>query len=420
MAAPVRPSERLITLDIVRGIAILAVVFVNVSALAGPQFLLVDPYAWNPPSTADLAVHHFVNLFIAGKFISIFALLFGMGLALQTSRIEQDSASAPVYRRRQAWLFVFGVLHGVFFWYGDILNSYAIVGSLVFLVRHQPARDLRRLGAVLIAMGSILNASAFLAIGAIPDEVYDAMDEIRAIDIPPEAPDWVFRMLAQTDIFRMVSVAEVQAFGDGPWWFALWMRLAYFLTTAFSGVTTVGLWVGGLMLVGVAWIREDFVHDEARQRWWALKVLPTLLVVELLVVLGHVLGDFRFGSLGDGLLSAISWICKPPLGLAYFAAFCLLVPRLKALAVFAPAGRMALTNYIGQSLVLNVLFVHWGLGWFGTMGRAATFGICVLLVTVQLLFSALWLRRFRRGPLEWVWRWLTYGNAKSGGSRTSS
>lgn len=423
MSTPVAPGERLVTLDIVRGIAILMVVFVNVIALSGPQMLMMDPHAWNPPTLADQVVHYGVRVFVAGKFISIFALLYGIGLALQCDRLERRGPSAPIYRRRQLWLLVFGVLHGVLLWWGDILFTYGLIGLAVFLVRKQPSRDLRRLGAVLIGLGAMLNASAFLAIGAIPSEVWDGVTMLHEqVELPPDAPEWVFRMLAQDDPFRMLSVAEVAIFGQGPWWAALLTRGSLFVGTVIGGATSVGIWVGGLMLVGMAWIREGFLQDEERQRWWAFRVLPVLLAIELLANLALALGDFRFGSGIGGALEGLGWAVKPPLGLAYFAALCLLVRRLSALRVFASAGRLALTNYIAQSFVLNVLFAHWGFAWFGTLGRAATFGICVVLVTCQVGLSWLWLQRFERGPLEAVWRRLTYGagNPKSGGSRTSS
>lgn len=410
MSAPVGAGDRLVVLDVIRGIAILMVVFVNVAALSGPQMLMLDAYAWNPPSTADLAAHYGVRVLIAGKFISIFALLYGMGLALQCDRLERDGSSAPIYRRRQLWLLVFGALHGVLLWWGDILFTYGLIGLAVFLIRHQPARDLRRLGAVLVGLGALLNASSFLAIGAIPSEVWDQAGQLRSqIELPPDLPDWVYRMLSENDPFRMLSTAEVAIFGEGPWWMALAARASLFLGTVIGGVTTVGIWVAGLMLIGIAWIREDFVNDEARQWWWATRVLPALLGTEVLVNAALAWGQFPFGSGIGGALEAVGWSLKPTLGLAYFAALCLLVRRFAVLQVFAPAGRLALTNYIGQSLVLNVLFAHWGLGWFGTLGRAATFGICVALVTAQLGLSWLWLQRFERGPLETLWRRLTYG-----------
>ena len=410
MAQPVAPHRRIPTLDVARGIAILAIVFVNVIALGGPQLSMLDPYAWGEPSRLDLWVHHGVRVFVAGKFISIFALLFGMGLALQCRRLDARGAAPRVYLKRQGLLMAMGLLHGTLLWWGDILFVYSIIGACVFLLRNTKTSDLKPFAVAMIAVGTMMTASAALSFAAIPTDLAEVMGPLREqVELPASTPAWLATIFAEDDVLSILSMWEVRAFGSGPLLLSLSTRSVLFFGQAFAGLPTVGLWVGGLMLLGVVFANEDFVQDDARQRWWLKWGVGVGLSVELFANGVGAVGQFPITNAAGASLEALSALVKPLFGIGIFAGICQICRHTDLLRVFAPAGRLALTLYIGQSVVLNLLFVHWGLAWFGTMGRAATSSVCVVLIVAQLAFAHLWLRLFSRGPLEAVWRRLTYG-----------
>lgn len=408
MTSPVAVTERLPTLDIARGIAILLVVFVNIVAMGGPQIGMFDPAAQGPVGGLDHLAHQVVRVLISGKFISIFALLFGMGMAIQTARLDRDGTARRVYLRRQGLLLIMGVLHGVFLWWGDILFTYGAIGLVVFTLRDQKPRDLRRFGAALMGVGVIAQVAGILSIASLPA----AMPTPELLE-EAFGPQWTalpdrFRQALSGGPFQMLTELELAAFRDGGFFTSLALRTALFFGQAIGGAMTLGLWIAGLMLLGMSFVREGFLDDPARQDWWIRWGIPIGLGMELLtsaVLLGT---DAHFPEPISLLAEAATFPARSVLALGWFALICRLVPQVPALRMFAPAGRMALTIYLTQSFVLYLVFAPWTFRAFGSLGPAELFGICVGLGIVQLAFAHLWLRFFDRGPFEAGWRALTY------------
>lgn len=412
MSRPIQSNERIHSLDVIRGIAICGVLLVNIIAMAGPQMGMMDPAAWHDPSNADLAVFIGVRIAIEGKFLSMFSLLFGIGLMLQTRRMESVDGGVGRYWRRIGLLAMMGTVHGLLLWWGDILLAYAIVASLAIWLRNVTTQTLGALAISAMLVGQLVMASALLSMAAIPPEATVLGAEmVREIPIADGAPAWMARVLDQPDLLRMFSAFEVGAFGEGGLLWSFGLRAALFLGTLSGLFGGYGFIVLSLFITGMWAVKSGFLDDptaQGRVARWAVFIGLTL---ELLGSGLCALGGWHF-NLAVGSGEALRTVSKPILAVGMFAGLLRVVgpgvpPTI--LAPFASAGRMALTNYLGQSVITVVLMSHWGFGWFGTMGRAQTFGLCLVILAFQLAASHLWLMRFSRGPMEALWRRGTYG-----------
>ncbi len=398
-----------------RGIAICAVLLVNVVGMTGPQFAMLDPHAWLEPRPVDIAVFHLVRTFVEGKFISIFSLLFGVGLALQTQRLDAAGRS-KIYLRRQGFLALMGIVHGVLFWYGDILFVYAVIGTVAFGLRNVKPDTLRTASMLAIGAGAMAMATGVASGVLVPQEYLDqTLAQVETLEIPPDAdvPAWLVEMLAQSDLFRMFSVFEVAMFTKTGLLGATLYRALLFVSTAFSSLAALGLMLLGLFTTGIWLVRTDFFADTpdaaARRRGWIARGLFVGLVLEGLGGGLAAWGGHDLLGPATGIGEALRTFAKPIQALGTFALLIHLctggVPLL--LRPFEAAGRLALTNYVLPSVVFAFLAV--GLGWYGTIPRANAIAMAVGLMAVLVALSNLWLLRFRMGPLEWVWRRATYG-----------
>lgn len=353
---------RVEAIDVVRGVALLGVLLVNV--VTEFRVSLLDwllHFHVGPRGPVSDWVDVFIATFVEMKAFAVFSLLFGVGLGVQA---EQRGPGFGAYvMRRQLALLAIGLVHVIFVWNGDILVEYAVVGALVApLVRG----SLRRLFVGAAGM-LVLSALPFLNAGALPDDAH-----ILAARVAYGDGGWrdavVFRMeelrfLLPLHLSVMPRTAGLMALGAWTWRVGVW-RGAHRST-----VVTVAVLGSGVGVLMSGW-----------GVWWALHGTPA-------------------GALWDGLAVLSS-------GLGYAAAALFFAHQVRRLA---PLGRMALTNYLGQSVVWTVLFS--GFGYYYRLDSATVFGLGLLLYAVQAWGSAVWLRRFRYGPVEWAWRCVTYGRA---------
>ena len=379
--APVGESERLTLIDSLRGFALAGVYLVNL-----PGFMLIStltpaeearlPLAWAAP-----AIDHFVSFFISGKAITLFSLLFGIGFAIQMERADKRGADiTPLYVRRLAILFGIGVAHSLIFM-DDILHDYALLGLTLLLFR-------RASDAVLIGVG--------LAAAAIAQPLLDVYLRSR-----PEAP-----MLTQALDYGALVLRH------GDVWQALRANFDL-LVLSVGNLREPLLFVFGRLLLGF-WIgRSRLLHepDKNRERiGWLFLWSFAIGVGAQLIASGyrHILPS----SVVDAMLDRMGGLA---LGFSYAMGFALLfqLPRWrKRLEFLAPAGRMALSNYLMQTLISIPIFYGFGLGVGPVLGWPGLFGTFAIVYVGQLFFSRWWLERYRFGPAEWAWRSLTYGKAQ--------
>jgi uncharacterized protein len=397
---PVTATERIFTIDVLRGIALLGVLVANVWLwFSGAVFLFPGLQSELRRITLDSLAFYFVGIFISGKALSTFSFLFGLGFAVQIMRAEARGARIGlVYSRRLAVLLMMGAVHGVLLWYGDILLTYAMLGFALLLFRRRTERTVLVWAVVLVFVLPLI-------LGTIPLILHAAG---KGPDKPPA--ERVAKMteenrdnlaLFTSDSYPTIVRGNLRMLRDmyiSPKALGFFMLLGFFL---------LGLYTG----------RRRILEDpEAHRRllrgivaWgFALGLAGTLAGTALRVVFdvetAIALPWFPLAMMASMALGTV------PFALAYIAAITLLLQRppwRELLKPFGPVGRMALSNYLSQTVICLAIF--YGGDLIGTYRPALYLLISLALFAVQIWWSAWWLARYRFGPMEWVWRSLTYG-----------
>jgi uncharacterized protein len=396
--APVPRAERSLSLDLLRALAIFGIVVANVrdftwvvpAAAAGGR--VEDVY----PAALDVGVVVATRAFVLGKFNALFSFLFGLGFTLQTARIERAGRPArSVYLRRLGALLGFGLLHFVFLWAGDILIVYALVGLVLLATR-------RLSDGALLA----LSVASMVLAAMVPwlDSVLTS-DAARALATASRAAE---AQEAQA-VFAHGSFAEVTS------WRARTLVNMYAHALAPNGIARIGLEVVGTALLGaIAGRRGVLVTPGASGRRFRRGVL-VVGAVGLVLAAAWTIARATPSLAPYGVELAVLYdLQRPVLMLAYVGMALLLLERprfRRALAVLAPVGRMPLTSYLGQSAIMTTVFYGYGAGCYAKLGPAEGFLVGCAIFAGQAVVSAAWLRRFEAGPVEWLWRRLTYGRA---------
>ncbi|MHA6289327.1 DUF418 domain-containing protein [Maricaulis sp. CAU 1757] len=381
-------QDRLVSLDAVRGVAVLGILMMNVQAFAMIPQAYELPTAHMDLSGANLTVWAIAHTFFSMKFITIFSALFGAGIVLMVG-----DGDARLHYRRMLWLLLIGLIHAYVFWYGDILVSYALMGMLVVMARHWRPRTLLLVGLIATAIVGLLMAGIYLALQYVPGGVdpvemgFALSEEDRAelvatyqsgfiAHLAPNALTALFGQLAGIIVFggRIIGVMMIgMALFKWGFFSARWSSVQYAVTAAISLVLGLGL---------AHWATDHLITTQ-----WSLATAWPAVAANYV------------GS----LLAALG-----------YAAVIVLMARIKLFSmiihVFAATGRMAFTNYLSQTLIMIFIFVGApGLGLYGTVERVDQAKLVLLVWALQLVWSPLWLSVFRYGPLEWLWRSLTYG-----------
>jgi uncharacterized protein len=393
--APVTESQRIDSLDVLRGFAVLGILAMNIQS-----FSMISATYFNPTAFGDLAgangwVWRLTHILVDMKFMAIFSMLFGAGIVLMTERADSSGRSpTAVHYRRMAWLILFGLLHAHLLWYGDILYWYGMCGLVVYLFRRLRPRWLFIWGLSSLAITSGLMASAGWSMQFWPPEVMEQF----TLDWQPTA--------------EMVA-AEVAAYRGG------WLEhMSYRVPEALELETSVFLFwagwrVGGLMLLGMALFKLG-VFSARRSPGLYRTLIAIAFLIGIPVILYGMQRNFASGwdarysffygqqfNYWASILVALGWVSLVMLVCQK--------PRLAPLTrPFAAAGRMAFTNYIVQTIICTAIFYGHGFGLYGQVERSGQVAIVVAVWVFQLVVSPIWLRHFMFGPLEWLWRSLTY------------
>jgi uncharacterized protein len=390
-AGPVRPEERLLTLDVLRGIALLGVLVANAWAwFSGLFFHLADFRPELARATLDSAAFHFVAIFINGKAIATFSFLFGLGFAVQARRAEARGVDpGALHRRRLAVLLGIGVLHALV-WYGDILMIYALLGFALPQVRRCGDRTL-------LAWAGVALAAVPLAFGAW---------SILA-GPPTPRPHLAAHHAAMLETFRSGDPARIVPANLQMLWNTYVSRAGIQVGAQLLGLFLLGVWAGRVrILEQVPAYRGAFRRIAV---WGAAVALPSGLMLEA-VRSFPALRAATAGAWPSLGLTALRILAVVPLAAAYVSIVVLLMEHSawrRRLAAFAPVGRMALSNYLAQTVVC--VWIFYGGGLVGRVGPAAAVGIALPVFALQMAWSRWWLARFRFGPAEWLWRALAYG-----------
>jgi uncharacterized protein len=407
-AQPTQPHERVELIDILRGFALFGILLVNMMHFAWPVYReAIDITLWTGPW--DRSAEVLIAFLAEGKFFTLFSLLFGLGLAIQLERAEAKGvAFVPLYARRLAVLLVIGLAHAFLFWWGDILTYYALLGFVLLLFRHKAPRALLVWAGAFVLAPIVINT---LLVGA-----------LTLGRATPEGAAQLEATLAQTEAaYRAAFEQALAVYGGSDFIAMIPQRIGDW------GFATVGVLYGGMLFVVLAMFLLGLYLGKQRHLHHASEHLPAWRKVFAWGVLVGLVGNVLYVALARaGSALEPSWgtlvglvgflVGAPALSLAYASGLVLLVQRpswLKRLRPLAPVGRMALSNYLLQTLIATTLVYGYGLGLYGRIGPAAGVALTLAIFAVQLSLSRWWLARFRFGPLEWLWRSLTYGRLQS-------
>lgn len=386
---PTTREERIGSLDILRGIALFGILLINITAFALSIAAAENPFYAGELAPADFTAWWFNHYFVEWRAISTFSILFGAGMILSTQK--KDALGFPVaghFYRRYGILAAIGFLHAYFVWFGDILLPYAICSAIVFLMRRFSPR-------VLLAVGL---ASVFLSLS-----VFSLLYCFDGAEFTEH------RWLSDEELTAEIATVR------GPWpgWF---LRNAFLAAAMQFGALPLGLggFCAGLMLIGMSLQKTGFFTGDWKSQSYLVGMVIGILLGVLMTLPTTQVRQLSHAELP--YLHVLKGKLAPPImSFGYLCLVLLLlqssIPK-KALAVFAPAGRMALTLYLMQSVVCGFIFSGYGLGLFETMGRASLWIFSLLFFALQVAFAHWWFKSHRFGPLEWAWRRLSYGRLR--------
>lgn len=389
------PADRLHTLDVLRGIAVMGILVANLPAFGLPEAAYFSPLAWGGTAPVDIAAWFATYVLVEGKMRGLFSLLFGASMLLVIERAEAAGQSgAAVHFRRMAWLFVIGCVHLYGLWWGDILAHYALCGAIAFLFVRLPLRSLIMVALLLIAWQTVQWVGVYaglLQAQAHPDAAGRALlaDMAMGFGTPPAS-----HLAAELAALR------------GSYAQALAWRWAH-ATPPLTFLLVLGPETLATMLLGMAGLKSGFLTGawpRARYRRWAAVALGLSLPVYAAAGLHTVRGGF---AVADVVLGAMT-LPAPlrTLSIVGYAALGMLLmhPGGWLTTQVAATGRAALSNYLGTTLLMTAIFYGYGLGLFGRLSRAELYWLTPAAWMAMLIWSKPWLDRYRYGPVEWLWR----------------
>lgn len=377
---PMSLRERVHFLDIVRGFAMLGIIIVN-------YFLIVDSVKGFELASDDV-LHNLVSWFAEGKFVTLFSFLFGVGFMIFMDRAAQRGESPnKLFARRLSILLGFGVLHITFVWVGDILAFYAVTGFLLLAFYKRTPKTMLRW---IIALIVIQFLTPFFTM------LYNVMNTAT-----PEMPNFAEFALSSHNS----GLTYLESIGDR------WSDMGTMVASSFPMVYSMFL----MFLLGTYFVKKGFFKDmEAKKpvwkRIWIISTIAFLITqssmsLGMLIPFDHMLWMEISSVLGQngGLTGSMFYMST-------LAMLFLYVPKLRgALMIFTKVGRMSLTCYLLHSIIGTILFLGYGFGLADHIQSAGTFMIGLAVYAVLIIFSTLWLKRFKYGPMEFIWRKLTYG-----------
>ena len=397
--APVSSRQRLETLDVLRGFALLGILAMNIRAMSAPMSAYMYPAALFDYEGASRIAYLFTNVVFDLKMMGLFSMLFGAGVLLYANKpTESGRPPRALWFRRMFVLLAIGMLHAYLIWPGDILVPYALCGILLlWWMRNRTARTLLVSAIVMLAIGA--------ALAVVHGLMWDSMSEAdRAAELELMMPT---REQALGHVGLMLGSYQGFVVGSAP---STFMFETMFFVLFF-------LWrCGGMMLLGMSLYKSGFLEGRLSSSTYARVALIATPVGLGLALIGALeLDRVAYAMPIRAVVDLWNYSGAVLASIGYAATVIWIVKR-QAMAGFrrrlAAVGQMALSNYLFHSITASLLFLGWGFGLAGRFDYAAQLLIVVAIWIVQLIVSPIWLQHFRYGPAEWLWRTLTYGRAQ--------
>ncbi len=391
-------QSRYVSLDALRGFALLGILMMNAIAFAYPEIVYSNPFAMGPLSAADLSQWFISDVLFAEKFYALFSMLFGAGIVLMAEKQADLQRAKWLHYRRMLWLLLIGMIHGYLIWWGDILVTYAIAGMIIYPCRLWRIRNLLIVGMLMQLLITVLYLLMFLGWDAMTAE---ELAESRQTFFP-----------AASEL-----MAEINA-NRGAWWQQSSYRVATTIEYQTSYLIPLVVRMSGIMLLGMALYKSGVLLATRTSRFYWMMLLVSLPLGIAMSTFGAWViasGEFalpsafsvdRLWNLWGAMFTALGYTCAFMLLTQQWHSTCkgigaIIVSRL------VPVGQMALTNYLMQSVMCGFIFYGWGLGLYASLSRWEVTGIVVCIWLVEIAWSGWWLARYYFGPVEWLWRTAT-------------
>ena len=417
LAAPVADTERFASVDVLRGFALLGILVINIDYFAGPSMSMFNPTLHGNFAGLNRATWIATTLLFNQKFMAIFSMLFGAGLVLMAERAAKRGVQfRSVYYTRVLWLLLIGLVHAYLIWYGDILVPYALCGLLLYPLRRLKPKWLITLGLIVF----MVCVPVYLGTGALFDYMRTCYDEVEQAvaeegEITPvqrsmhDAWEQISKQFETTD----QTAKEIEA-RRGSWVDNLAVNALLSITMQTQAFIFFIFWrVMGLMLLGMGLMKLGvFSAQRSRGFYLTLIVIGYGLGLPAVAYGTHRLLTHNFDYVMYFKLDAVfDYVFSLLVSLGHIGVV-MLVFKMGILnglkRGLAAVGRMALSNYLFHSVVMTFIFFWWGLGLFADLGRFHLLAFVLVMWIVQLIISPIWLKHYRFGPAEWVWRSLTY------------
>lgn len=387
MTVPTPTAQRIEALDVLRGVAVLGILLLNINSFALPLDAIETLYTTGYENAIDAVVFSVVSVLGQGKFMALFSLMFGAGVSMMVDRrLQRGEPAAGLHYRRMGVLAAIGFIHGVFIWYGDILLFYALAGSVLYPILKLSNRALIRfaIGAWALTLLSSLGLGLLLAM-------------VDSTSTEGQNTSLIFHNEVELMRGGVLGIMKV--------------RFVHWLVILLFAPFLILPWVLSLMLTGAAACRAGWVTGERSMRAYRILLIVGLAIGLPLAVLRTTLILTRADQAALSLGMFLNYAEAAAVGAAWLSLVMLIVKADLLAALrrrLAAVGQMALTNYLAQSVLCTMLFYGYGFGLFGSLSRSALLGVVAGVWLLQLLWSPWWLARNQRGPMEAIWRRLTY------------
>ncbi|WP_207205089.1 DUF418 domain-containing protein [Peribacillus sp. TH16] len=380
---PLQESKRIVSIDILRGLAILGIFLVNMPSFHSPLLYIDGVERWT--EGWDRILYRFSDIVAQASFYPLFAFLFGFGAIILAVRCEEKGVSFPfLYMKRLFFLLMLGCIHAFAIWHGDILINYAIFGFAFLLFYKVRGKNLILLGSFFYVMPFAILGSLFLIIGVFDREEMEITTDLTM-------------MKQSLQIYQSGTFTEIISQRALDW---------YMVNNPFNAIILF-LSIFPFFLIGAGVAKQGWLHNPVRYKRQLKAISIVSLILGLSIKVLPYVTVYHFGT-----IFVQDYFGGPLLTMFYITGITLLAEKTRASRLFQAlsyVGRMSMSNYLFQSIVCTSIFYSYGLGLYGTVSYTTGFILLLGVFFVQILLSLLWMKMYRYGPVEYVWRFVTYG-----------
>lgn len=380
---PLQENKRIVSIDVLRGLAILGIFLVNMPSFHSPLLYIDGEERWS--GGWDRILYRFSDIVAQASFYPLFAFLFGFGAIILAVRTEEKGISFPLlYMKRLSFLLILGCIHAFFIWHGDILINYAVFGFAFLFFYKMKGRNLILLGSVCYVLPFAILGSLFLILG-----IFDREGMAITTDSA--------MMKQSLEVYQSGTFTDIMSQRALDW---------YMVNNPYNAIILF-LSIFPFFLIGAGVAKQGILQNPTQyKRQLKMISIVSLLLGMSIKILPYVT-VYHFGT-----IFVQDYLGGPLLTIFYITGIALLAEQAGAFRLLHPLsyiGRMSMSNYLFQSMVSTAIFYSYGLGLYGSVSYTTGFVFLIALFCLQILLSLMWMGLFKYGPVEYIWRLVTYG-----------